>query len=196
MNPQEKFWSGSFGDSYSRRNTGRVENNIKFFKKALASVDSLSSVIEFGANIGENLQAITSIYNVSEVVGVEINELAINELKNHCTQVFQGSLLEFYSDKRADLTFTKGVLIHINPKDLPRAYEKLFKFSKKYILIAEYFSTKPQAIEYRGHSGRLWKRDFCQDMMNLYPDLKLIDYGFSYHTDGQDDLNFFLMEKK
>ena len=35
-------------------------------------------------------------------------------------------------------------------------------------------------------------------MLDAFPDLRLIDYGFVYHRDPnfpQDDLNWFLMEK-
>jgi hypothetical protein len=34
--------------------------------------------------------------------------------------------------------------------------------------------------------------------MKMYPDLKLIDYGFVYHKDSnfpQDDVTWFIMEK-
>lgn len=35
-------------------------------------------------------------------------------------------------------------------------------------------------------------------MMDMFPDLKLIDYGFAYRRDSvfpMDDLNWFLLEK-
>jgi len=34
--------------------------------------------------------------------------------------------------------------------------------------------------------------------LDKYPDLKLVDYGFSYHRDNnfkQDDVSWFLLEK-
>jgi hypothetical protein len=45
----------------------------------------------------------------------------------------------------------------------------------------------------------LYKRDFAGEMLDRYPDLQLVDYGFSYHRDQnfpQDDANWFLLEKK
>jgi spore coat polysaccharide biosynthesis protein SpsF len=45
----------------------------------------------------------------------------------------------------------------------------------------------------------LFKRDFAGEMMDRYPDLKLLDYGFVYHRDPafpDDDITWFLMEKK
>ena len=86
----------------------------------------------------------------------------------------------------------------INPEMLDTVYDKLYESSKKYILVCEYYNPSPVAIDYRGHSDRLFKRDFCGEMLDKYSDLKLIDYGFSYKRDpafSQDDITWFLMEK-
>ena len=92
---------------------------------------------------------------------------------------------------------TKGVLIHIPPKDLPIAYRVLYGQSKRWILIAEYYSPTPVEVPYRGHAGRLWKRDFAGEMLKQYPDLRIEDYGFTYHLDErpQDDITWFLLRK-
>ena len=89
-------------------------------------------------------------------------------------------------------------MIHINPDELKKVYDLLYKTSKKYICIVEYYNPKPVALDYRGHKDRLFKRDFAGEMLSEYKDLKLVDYGFSYHLDNnfpQDDLNWFLLEK-
>ncbi|HND74014.1 MAG TPA: hypothetical protein PKW10_06205, partial [Saprospiraceae bacterium] len=67
-----------------------------------------------------------------------------------------------------------------------------------YILIAEYYNPSPVTLNYRGHSNRLFKRDFAGDMLDQYPDLRLIDYGFCYRRDNlfpQDDITWFMLEK-
>jgi spore coat polysaccharide biosynthesis protein SpsF len=74
----------------------------------------------------------------------------------------------------------------------------LYNSSNKYIAIVEYYNPTPVEISYRGHDDRLFKRDFAGDMMKMYPDLKLIDYGFVYHKDSnfpQDDVTWFIMKK-
>jgi spore coat polysaccharide biosynthesis protein SpsF len=66
-------------------------------------------------------------------------------------------------------------------------------------LICEYYNPSPVAIPYRGHSDRLFKRDFAGEMLEMFADLKLVDYGFAYHRDPafpQDDITWFLMEKR
>ena len=91
----------------------------------------------------------------------------------------------------------KGVLIHINPKQLNKVYEKVYSLSNKYILFAEYFSPNPEKIKYRNHKNKLFKRDFALEIMHKYKNLKLIDYGFVYHKDKYpvDNLNWFLLKK-
>ena len=112
--------------------------------------------------------------------------------------VFEQSIFEYSNDKLFDLSFIKGVLIHINPEKLPIVYENLYASSKKFILIAEYYNPSPVTIPYRWESDKLFKRDFAGEMLDKYPDLKLINYGFVYHRDNsfkQDDVTWFLLEK-
>jgi pseudaminic acid biosynthesis-associated methylase len=90
------------------------------------------------------------------------------------------------------------VLIHINPDRLRSVYETLHKASSRLILVCEYYNPTPVAIPYRGHADRLFKRDFAGEMLDAFPDLRLVDYGFAYRRDPafpQDDITWFLMEK-
>jgi len=64
-------------------------------------------------------------------------------------------------------------------------------------LLVEYYNPDPISINYRGHTDRLYKRDFAGELMDLHPNLSLIDYGFQYRRDPlfpQDDLTWFLMQ--
>ncbi len=84
------------------------------------------------------------------------------------------------------------------PEILSQVYEALYYSSKKYICLAEYYNPVPMGISYRGHSGKLFKRDFTGEIMDQFNDLKLVNYGFAYHRDPvfpQDDISWFLLEK-
>jgi len=108
------------------------------------------------------------------------------------------SILEWQPPATYDLALIKGVLIHINPDHLPEVYDRLYACTNQYILVAEYYNPSPVAVSYRGHTDRLFKRDFAGEMMDRYQDLHLLDYGFVYHRDPvwpQDDITWFLMEK-
>lgn len=102
------------------------------------------------------------------------------------------------SGKHFDLVFSCGVLIHINPDLLTKIYNKLYSISKKYILLSEYYSPTPVTIPYRNHSDKLFKRDFAGEMLNMFPELRLVAYKFIYHRDPifpKDDCTWFLLEK-
>ena len=199
---QEEFWAGAFGEEYIQRNQGDelLASNLNFFSKALLRARDLSSCIEFGANIGMNLKALKLLYPKQEQHAVEINKEAAQQLVEVIPEknIKNMSILQFEPELTLDLVLIKGVLIHINPDELPQVYDKLVKTCRKYLLVAEYYNPMPVAIPYRGHSDRLFKRDFAGEIMDRYPNIKLIDYGFSYRRDPnfpQDDITWFLMEK-
>lgn len=199
---QEAFWAGDFGDQYIERNKSErlLAANLNFFVKALHAVGQVNSVIEFGANVGMNMRALKLLHPQIKQFGVEINKKAASELANVVGKegVFNGSIFDFKPTETFDIAMTKGVMIHINPDMLPLVYERLYASSKRYILIGEYFNPSPVVIDYRGNAERLFKRDFCGEMLDKYPDLRLVDYGFAYKRDpafSQDDITWFLMER-
>lgn len=200
---QETFWAGEFGTEYIQRNQGDalLASNLAFFSKALHQAHGIKNCIEFGANIGMNLKAIKLLHPGIDVHGIEINADAAQELGNviPAKQVHNESILDFSPSQQCDLALIKGVLIHLNPEVLPQVYDKLFAACGRYLLVAEYYNPTPVAIPYRGHSDRLFKRDFAGEMMERHPTLRLIDYGFVYRRDPnfpQDDITWFLMNKK
>jgi pseudaminic acid biosynthesis-associated methylase len=199
---QEAFWAGQFGNEYIQRNQGDalLASNLAFFAKALHQAKGFESCIEFGANIGMNLKALKLLHPGLDAHAIEINVDAAQELAKviPANQVHNQSILDFSPSQQWDLTLVKGVLIHLNPEVLPQVYDKLLAACGRYLLVAEYYNPAPVAIPYRGHSDRLFKRDFAGEMMNRHPQLKLIDYGFAYRRDPnfpQDDITWFLMEK-
>jgi spore coat polysaccharide biosynthesis protein SpsF len=199
ISDQEEFWANDFGNDYLSRNGSNElkTSNIVLFSKILGKVSGVSSVIEFGCNIGLNLEAITFLLPQTSVAGVEINKKACEELAARGIKYFNESFLGNTDYGKYEMSFTKGVLIHQDPSNLKIAYEKLYNHSSKYILIIEYYNPSPVSIIYRGEKDKLFKRDFAGDILNLYPNLMLVDYGFVYHRDQfpQDDLTWFLLEK-
>jgi len=198
---QENFWAGDFGIEYIDRNQGDalLASNLNFFSKALTSAQGLKSCIEFGANVGMNIKALKLLYPQIEAHAIEINTEAAKQLSKviPTEHIHNESILDFTPSQKYDLTLIKGVLIHINPENLPEVYDKLFASTNRYIMIAEYYNQSPVSILYRGHNDRLFKRDFAGEIMDRHPSLRLIDYGFSYRRDPnfpQDDITWFLME--
>lgn len=202
MRATEEFWAGEFGNEYTQRNVGRVDINRRFFTRAMASCKAFASVIEFGAGSGENLLALGELMPANLVMtGMDINYNAYIAMQENLKDrrapwcAINKSFLDMIVPTH-DMSMTKGVLIHIAPEDLHTAYNKLYEASRRYILIAEYFSAAPREIEYRGHTGRLWTRDYGGEMQDQHPDLKLLDVTFHYNrTTGQDNITAWLFEK-
>jgi len=199
---QEEFWANIFGEEYIKRNDGLsiIASNTSLFSKIFAHTSNISSILEFGANIGLNLHAIKRLLPNSELSAIEINNNAVKKLSTiPDINVFHMSILDFIPEKTYDFVFSKTVLIHINPDELNNVYNSLYQSSSRYICIAEYYNPNPIDVVYRGHESKLFKRDFAGEMLDKFSDLRLIDYGFVYHRDNnflQDDINWFLLEKK
>lgn len=198
---QEGFWAGQFGKDYIARNRSDryLTSNMAFFSNVFRRTRGVGSVIELGANIGMNLKAVKALAPEAEVAGVEINDDAYAELSAlDGVTAHKGSILDFTAERTYDFVFTKCVLIHIAPERLDEVYRTMHALSSRYVMIAEYYNPTPVEVSYRGHAGKLFKRDFAGEFMERFPDMELVDYGFVWKRDPnypQDDVTWFLMRK-
>ena len=159
---QEEFWAGKFGDEYIERNIGEaiVGVNLSFFSKVLQRAEKISSVLEFGANVGMNLLALKSLIPAATFSAIEINAAAVKRLERlEFTEVSHVSIMDYLPATKHDFVLTKTVLIHIAPEFLSTVYDRLYDSSSRYICLAEYYSPTPVEVPYRGHSEKLFKRD-------------------------------------
>ena len=113
---------------------------------------------------------------------------------------FNGSIIDSeLNGQTFDLTFTIGVLIHIHPDYLLDNMRRIYDYSKKYILIGEYFNRTPTMIEYQGQKDKLFKRDFGKLFAENF-NVSIVDYGFLwghiYDNAGFDDITWWLFKKK
>lgn len=202
---QGKLWKDQiWGKQYILRNNSNQirSSNVVLFAKIFRSINQpIESVFEIGSNIGLNLDAINILDNKIRIDCLEINVDAFNIVKSkpHVKNAYNDSILTFEPNKGLvyDLVFTKGVLIHINPQELSKVYEKIHSLSKKFVLFVEYYNPTPVVVNYRGLNDVLFKRDFAGEFLDKFPSAKLIDYGFVYHRDNcfsQDDATWFLIE--
>jgi spore coat polysaccharide biosynthesis protein SpsF len=197
----ETLWAGEFGDQYTERNANApIASNLALFSKALARCAQPASCIEFGANIGLNLQALRLLFPDQEQHAIEINKTAVNEMRKLIpgVTIYETSILEYMVTRTFDLVLTKGVLVLVDPASLPKTYDLLHAVTGHYLLVAEYYNPFPVDIPYRGHATLLSKRDFAGEIMDRHRDLRLADYGFVYRRDPSfplDDVTWFLLEK-
>ena len=132
---QEKFWEGDFGDDYISRNKSDslLAANLSLFSDILQKTGPIDSVLELGCNVGMNLMALEILSPGTSICGVDINKSAIEELKEHKPnyELHTQSIIDSLDINSADLSFTKGVLIHINPEKLNDVYKNLYNKSNK-----------------------------------------------------------------
>lgn len=199
LSEQERFWAGEFGREYSQRCYADEHSiaKVAVWADILRRAPMANTFLELGCNVGGNLSAIQILRPDAQLTGVEINEWAAERAVEATGAVIQVGSIYDTDWTPVDMTFTAGVLIHTPPDRLMDVYDKLYTLSNRYIMVMEYYSPRPEAIPYRGHTDRLWKRDFAGEMMDAYP-LELIDYRFVYHRDPfpQDDVTWFLLKKE
>ena len=193
----ESLWSGEFGDQYVHRNAAAEKGREAFWRQLLGSTRP-ESVLEVGCNLGGNLRWVADAVPEREVFGIDINECALEELRSRLPRVnaLWGSARDLpFRDRRFDLVFTMGVLIHQSPAVLPLVMAEIVRCSRRYVLCGEYHADELTEVPYRGHRGALWKRDFGGYYQELFPELVLRDQGFLPRGEGSwDDVTYWLFE--
>ena len=208
-------WASDFGNAYQDRNRSNwrsIKNRSRMFgdifnvmenasKAAAPSLPAFpSSIIEVGGGAGDNLRAIDMIYERSrqpvKLMACDINEGARRAMAD-VASVMPGDILALpYKDDSADLVFTSGVLIHIDPSELDQALAEIHREAKRWILSIEYFNPTPDEVKYRDQSGMLWRRDWGEAWLTKFPDLKPLGCGFCWkRMTGLDNVTWFLFEK-
>jgi SAM-dependent methyltransferase len=162
MSRQEQWWSGAGGDDYTARNRVVWAHRVPFWDRVLPK-DLKGSVLEIGTNAGWNGYAILKARPSVEYVGVDVNDLALNQAQAGGLEVAHVSasrIFQHFGPKSFDYVISTGVLIHVPPAELLIVMSAMRKVAAKGIIVAEYESLMPEAIEYRGETGLLWKRPY------------------------------------
>lgn len=187
------LWAGTFGNEYLQRNRVLWQKRVPFWESAVQFTEP-ASAFEFGCNAAWNLRAIQSIDPDIELHGVDINANAVEEARQagfEVQQVYEQGIAGLYEPGSMDLVFTAGVLIHVAPADLERTMRSLVELSGRYVLAVEYHQEEGEVeVEYRGHKGALWRRNYGK----LYQDLglTLLSQG---EAGGFDNCDYYLLAK-
>lgn len=213
MNNSKKEWANSFGEEYTKQNMFTTSELNKLYKSKygitraemnhefLDFLDRDIMILEVGSNIGNQLHLLHNM-GFENLYGLEINSLAIktcNKLNFGLPiYVIKGDALDIpFKDSFFDLVYTSGVLIHMNPKNIKKVIDEIFRCSKRYIWGFEYYQDEGYTeIKYRGQNNMLWKTDFKKVYMENHSKLNLIkEKHYSYV--GNNDLidQMFLLEK-
>ncbi len=207
---QTNFWEGEFGKEYTDRNTFNHDGLNSYYttnygvskdklnEEFLGGLDKNTKILEVGCNIGMQLNALQKM-GFTNLHGIELQAYAV-EKANQMTKginIIQGSGFDIpYEDGSFELVYTHGVLIHINPNDLPKIMGEMNRVSSKYIWGFEYFNEETKQIPYRGHDGFMWKADYCDMFQKINPALKVVNKNlYPYVTEsnkGNKDCMYLL----
>lgn len=200
---QEEFWGDTYAKEYIKKNQSFDKAlGAQAWKLMLDQARDVDSLLECGCNIGRNLLFLNEVLPQTRKSIIEISKPAFDFVASEFTleSAFNGSIVESDFDPETfDLVFSMGVLIHIHPDHLLANMDKMFGYSKKYILMGEYFNRTPVMLEYQGQPNKLFKRDFGKLFIENFK-VALVDYGFLwgylYDAAGFDDITWWLFERQ
>lgn len=125
--------------------------------------------------------------------GVDINRKALSTLHAALPEVnalwWPARNLPF-RDRRFDLVFTMGVLIHQPNSTLPQVMHEMVRCSRRWVLCGEYHASEQEEVTYRGQQGALFRRDYGDLFRQQFPELSLRHRGLLTRDDGWDDVTW------
>ena len=208
-NKQAETWASEFGNEYTKRNDLTREALDDLYKKNfgisrtelnkefLSGLNKEIKILEVGCNTGMQLVNLRKL-GFKNLTGIDVSKSGLSIAKKNLpeTNLKEASALDIpFSDNEFDLVFTSGVLIHINPNNLDKVIDEVYRTSKKYIWCYEYFSEKLEEIEYRGNKNMLWKNNFLKLFLDKYPNLKIVKEKKLKYKDNNNLDIMFLLEK-
>jgi pseudaminic acid biosynthesis-associated methylase len=185
---QLQRWITDVGDAYLERNRPN-EQQIRDTAVGIASIlqhmcPKPATILEIGAASGFYLRALQRICD-AELWTVEPNPQARAVLSSEVIpkkNVLDGQIIDLpFDERRFDLVFTSGVLIHIPDDELEAAYREMHRVSARWLLSIEYFNPTPVSVRWHGEDGLLVKRDYGALWLDLFNDLKYVAHGFFWH---------------
>jgi len=195
---QMKEWKGNFGIEYTKRtfkNITEIDNKYLnrygitrsgMNKNFLLDIP-ISRFLEVGTNVGNQLLLLQKL-GFNDLWGIEISDFAIEMAKKNTKKIniIKASALDIpFKDNFFDIVFTSGLLIHIDPSDINKVMDEIYRTSKRYIWGFEYFSDKYEQVKYRGLQNLLWKTNFAILFMDRFSNLILIkEEKYNYFIDN------------
>ena len=199
INYQQEYWKNNL--AYIKRNKNFDDKLGSKVWYSLLKDKNIDTILECGSNIGRNLKQINKSFPNKKLSFIEINKKAYQAclLNKNIVSSFNESIENCkINSNEFDLVFTSGVLIHIDKKNLNKVINNIIKWTKKYIIIMEYFSTNDITKKYRNKNNLLFLRD-SGDKFLKKKRVKLIDCGFLYSKiykkAGFDDITYWVFKK-
>ncbi len=199
INKQLNYWKNNL--AYIKRNKN-FDNKLgrKVWHDLLRN-KKINTILECGSNIGRNLEQINLAYPKKKLSFIEVNTHAykICLLNKNIASSYNESIENCkIRSNEFDLVFTSGVLIHIHKKNLNKVINNILNWTRKYIIIMEYFSANDISKKYRNKKDLLFLRDYGEKFLKKKR-VKLLECGFLYSKiykkAGFDDITYWIFKK-
>lgn len=210
-NNQLKEWKNEFGKTYTDRNNMTVEEMDSLYKanygitraelnnEFLKDLDKRIRILEVGSNIGNQLLCLQNM-GFANLYGLEPQLYAVELSKKNTKSIniIEGNAFDIpFKDNYFDLVFTSGVLIHINPENINKALDEIYRCSNSYIWGFEYFiPVGYEMIQYRGKEELLWKTDFSRLFLDRFSDLFVVKKKIIKYTNSKNEDMMYLLRKE
>lgn len=209
MSEQVRAWMGEFGREYTARNAMTLEemeelcrrnygvSRTELNRRFLQGLDRLTSILEVGANIGNQLICLQKM-GFSRLCGIELQTYAIELSKSrHDIPTVRGSAFSIpFADASFDLVLTSGLLIHVKPSQVAKVMKEMHRCSREYIWGLEYYADEATEVLYRGRENLLWKCNYPRLFLDLFDDLELVmEERLRYLTGDLVDTMYLLRKK-
>jgi pseudaminic acid biosynthesis-associated methylase len=194
---QLALWKSGFGRDYTERNDRELPGRLGAWREMIEGL-RIESVLEVGCNVGWNLTYLSRLGDY-RLVGVEPQADVVRRGRRRGDQfaILEGNAFDLpFKDGAFDLVFTSGVLIHIHPRDLPRALAEIGRVSRRFVLYIEYDNASEVEVSYHGQGGALWKRDHRAAWLDAAPHLRPVRGGLWGRARDYDDCSWCVFEKK
>ena len=171
MHAVKKGWL----ENYWKQNTRR-----EYLARNICALNSISSVIEMGCNVGSNLYAIHKINPDIRLAGVDINELAVHYgLQKFCAEDIQADLktmslydIDRIPEKSYDVVFTSAVLMHLPPDNLNTILKNFKRIACKFVIHLELHAfSKSEYLYYKKLAQKKFRDRWCRDYFMAYNEI-------------------------
>jgi ubiquinone/menaquinone biosynthesis C-methylase UbiE len=131
-----------------------------------------NSILEVGCNCGPNLYLLAKKFPDAEIIGIDINPLAVqkgNEWLTHegisNVKLLEGKADELgrFQGRSFDVVFTDGVLIYVGPDKIKEVMKEIIRLTRKALILMEWHSFEPDHKDPYGLGVRYdgdWKRNY------------------------------------
>ena len=169
----------------------------KWFVEQLKNYQ-FNSIFEIGYFSGRNLKYIEEAFPESSINGLEINKKAVEFAKAKLpkAELMHMNLHDMHTvNKKYDIVFTSGVLIHVPPDEIPNVLLKCLDLSTGYVMHIESIgkgevAAGPKHLKptYKVSDQLQWNQDLVSIYKNIGFNVKVVKLPDECKTNGASEL--------